>query len=77
VGISTSGKSANIIRAFKVAKEMGLVTIALTGSSGLQDERVDFDLSVPSGSTARIQEEHTAILHCWCEAIDREFAGGT
>jgi glucokinase len=74
VGISTSGKSANIIRAFEIARKMGVVKIALTGRSGLQDERVDFDLSVPSEVTARIQEEHTAILHCWCEAIDSEFA---
>ncbi len=74
VGISTSGRSANILRAFEAAKKAGAATIALTGAAGLHDEDVDFELSVPSKSTARIQEEHTAILHCWCEAIDRAFA---
>jgi glucokinase len=77
IGISTSGRSENILRAFDVAREMGAASIALTGETGLQDEAVDFTLSVPSRSTARIQEEHTAIIHCWCEAIDRAFADKT
>jgi glucokinase len=74
IGISTSGRSENVLSAFDVARDMGAVSIALTGGAGVQDEAVDYTLAIPSKSTARIQEEHTAIIHCWCEAIDRAFA---
>ncbi len=71
VGISTSGTSPNIIKAFEVAKEMGMKTIALTGNDGGSMAKVaDFSLIVPSSSTPRIQETHILIGHILCELVE-------
>jgi D-sedoheptulose 7-phosphate isomerase len=71
VGFSTSGNSANVLAAFQLAREMGIVTIFLGGKTGgLSKGLCDFDIIVPSQTTARIQEVHTFILHQWLEAID-------
>ena len=73
IGISTSGNSENIIRAFHVAKKMGMKTIALTGESGgKMKEVVDILINVPSVDTPRIQESHILIEHIICELIERE-----
>lgn len=72
VAITTSGKSPNVLLAIKAAKERGLKTIALTGSSGsVMDKLADIAIVVPSEETARIQEMHELIYHSWCEFIDR------
>src|SRR5512136_1322812 len=64
VGISTSGNSANVIKAFEVAKEMGMKTVALTGNDGGMLARLaDIALIVPSSSTPRIQETHILVGH--------------
>jgi D-sedoheptulose 7-phosphate isomerase len=76
IGLTTSGRSANVLRGFQAAGECGAVTIALAGQHGLQDAQTDYGLAVPSLTTARIQEEHLAIIHCWCDAIDAAFVGG-
>ncbi|MDX1995979.1 MAG: SIS domain-containing protein [bacterium] len=73
VGITTSGRSANVVRGLEAALERGAVTIALTGEAGLQGLEANVVLAVPSSSTARVQEEHLAIIHCWCDAIDAAF----
>jgi D-sedoheptulose 7-phosphate isomerase len=71
VGISTSGNSTNIVQAMSAAKEMGAITIALTGSSGGKlADKVDHLLNVPSTQTARIQEMHILMIHLLCERID-------
>ena len=72
VGITTSGKSENVLRALKAAKSAGLVTIALTGRTGLAIGDVDVQLRVPSTRTARIQEAHITAIHCICELIEQE-----
>lgn len=73
VGISTSGESENVLRAFRSAKELGLKTIALLGKGGGQaKDLVDTALVVPSDTTARIQESHILIGHILCELIERE-----
>ncbi|MEO0794207.1 MAG: SIS domain-containing protein [Verrucomicrobiota bacterium] len=73
VGISTSGNSENILRAFSVARQRGMVTILLSGKSGgAAKGQCDFELIVPSETTARIQEIHTLILHCWLEMVEAE-----
>lgn len=73
VGISTSGNSNNIIRAFKVAKENGLTTVALTGETGGEmKEYADFLINVPSTDTPRIQESHIMIGHIICEYVESE-----
>lgn len=73
IGISTSGNSENVLRAFKAAKEMSLTTIALLGKGGgSAKELADHALIIPSDSTARIQEAHILIGHILCELIERE-----
>jgi len=71
VGISTSGNSANIIRAFEVAREIGLITVALTGNNGgAIAKTADYALIAPSGKTPRIQELHITIGHVICEMVE-------
>jgi len=71
VGISTSGTSPNIIKAFEVAKEMGMKTVTLTGNDGGALAKVaDYSLIVPSSSTPRIQEVHILIGHILCELVE-------
>lgn len=74
VGISTSGNSADVIRAVESAKELGLRTLGLLGRDGGRLKNLcDDALVVPSPVTARIQEVHQMIYHFWCEAIDEHF----
>ncbi len=70
IGISTSGNSANVIKGFRVAKKLGMVTIALTAEGGKIASNADIALSVPSKSTPRIQEAHIAIGHILCDLTD-------
>jgi D-sedoheptulose 7-phosphate isomerase len=73
IAITTSGKSENILRVMKVAKEMGLITVALLGKGGGAAKKyADHALVVPSDSTARIQEAHMLIGHILCEIIEKE-----
>ena len=78
IGISTSGNSANIIRAFDSAKQKGIMTVALTGRDGGEMAKLaDIALIVPSDSTPRIQESHILIGHILCDIIEKEiFANG-
>jgi len=64
LGVSTSGKSANINRAMQMAREMGLMTIGFTGrDGGRMPPLCDFCFIVPSFSIPRIQETHETLLH--------------
>ncbi len=70
-GISTSGKSPNVIKALEMAKKMGLVTIGFTGRDGGDIARmVDYSLNVSSNSTPRVQEVHITVAHVICEMVD-------
>jgi D-sedoheptulose 7-phosphate isomerase len=70
-GISTSGKSPNVIKALETAKKMGLVTIGFTGRDGGDIARmVDYSLNVSSNSTPRVQEVHITVAHVICEMVD-------
>jgi len=72
VGISTSGNSENIISTFKTAKEIGALTLALTGNDGGKIKQIaDHSLVVKSESTARIQEAHILIGHILCDIIEQ------
>ena len=73
VGLTTSGKSENVVNALGVARARGATTIALVGSAGLSSGEVDHLIVVPSDNTALIQEMHLMILHVWCIAIDEAF----
>jgi len=71
LALTTSGRSQNVLSALVVARELGLVTIALTGAAGgALEGRVDHLLQVPSDDTPRIQEVHLMWAHAWCEAVD-------
>jgi D-sedoheptulose 7-phosphate isomerase len=73
IGISTSGNSANVIRAIEVAKEVGIETIALTGNDGGDLAKVaDYSLIVPSSNTPCIQEVHMAVGHILCEMVEAQ-----
>jgi D-sedoheptulose 7-phosphate isomerase len=76
IGISTSGNSLNIIKAFESAKKKGIKTVALTGRDGGEMAKMaDVALVVPSDSTPRIQESHILIGHIICDIIEKETFG--
>jgi len=73
VGISTSGNSKNICNAFRKAKELGVITIAMTGETGGEMKSMaDYLLNVPSTDTPRIQEAHILIGHIICEIVEAQ-----
>ena len=73
IGLSTSGKSLNIIQAFEKARQMGLKTIAMTGQfDGPLVSLSDVCLQVPSEDTPLIQQAHLVIYHFLCECIEAE-----
>ncbi len=72
VGISTSGRSTNVVEGLAVARGIGAATVALTGSQG--DDLVpvsDLVLRVDSTETPRIQEGHRLAIHCICAGVER------
>ncbi|HMI01435.1 MAG TPA: D-sedoheptulose 7-phosphate isomerase [Pedobacter sp.] len=73
IGISTSGNSENIIRAFRQAKLQGMLTIALTGDKGgKMKTEADLVINIPSNDTPRIQESHILVGHIICEIVEKE-----
>ncbi|MBO8143258.1 MAG: D-sedoheptulose 7-phosphate isomerase [Thermodesulfobacterium sp.] len=71
LGISTSGKSVNVISALKVAKKLGMHTVGLSGGDGgLMKELCDYLILVPSYETPRIQEGHLLFLHIFSELLE-------
>ncbi len=76
VGISTSGKSPNILRAIAKARALGVSSIALVGADASAVGGADVVVRVPSGETARVQEMHLLLYHSWCEAVDGAFGAG-
>ena len=73
IGISTSGNSTNIKRAFEAGKEIGARAIGLLGHNGGEiGEMTDFSLTVPSSDTPRIQEAHLLIIHILCDLIEKD-----
>lgn len=74
LGLTSSGRSLNVLRGLTAARTSGVVTVALTGAAGLSGVEVGHALAVPTASTAHIQELHLMILHIWCEMIDQRCA---
>jgi D-sedoheptulose 7-phosphate isomerase len=73
IGITTSGKSSNVIKALQTAKEIGLETIGFTGNYvDMLLKYTDYIVSVPSSDTPRIQEAHITIGHLICEIVEKE-----
>lgn len=72
VGISTSGRSANVLRAVAAAREMDITSVGLLGRDGGPLKAMcDLSVVVPGTSTARIQEAHIFIGHCWCSLVEQ------
>ena len=75
LGISTSGNSRNVIEAFRVAKDMGMTTIGLTGEGGgKMAELTDILIDAPSRSTPMIQQVHICLYHYICEQVEARLA---
>ena len=76
VGISTSGNSSNIVKAFEVCREKEIGTIALTGQGGGKMKDItDILINVPSTDTPRIQEAHITAGHIICEMVEQAIFG--
>ncbi|WP_282942838.1 SIS domain-containing protein [Paenibacillus sp. RC67] len=76
LGISTSGHSANVLRAVQVARALGVSTIGLTGQTGGKlAELSDVAICVPYHATPDIQERHLPIYHAICIALEEQFFG--
>ena len=74
IGLSTSGNSANIIKAFEAAKAKGVITIAFTGITGGQMKSIsDYLINIPSSDTPRIQESHIMVGHIICELVELSY----
>lgn len=72
IGLSTSGKSKNVVNAFQQCKEMGIISIGLTGENSNSFDICDYIVNVPSTDTPRIQECHILIGHIICQLIEEE-----
>jgi D-sedoheptulose 7-phosphate isomerase len=73
IAISTSGNAANVLEAVAACKQLGIITVGLTGGDGgTLAKQVDYVLKVSDGkNTARIQETHILVGHVICEMVDR------
>jgi D-sedoheptulose 7-phosphate isomerase len=71
IGISTSGNSKNILRAFEAAKAIGMVVVAFTGATGGEmKQHADYLINIPSKDTPRIQESHIMVGHIVCQLVE-------
>lgn len=75
IGISTSGNSANIVKAMEYCRENGIFTISLTGSRECKMDAADLVIKVPSSETPRIQECQTLIGHIICCIVEKNIFG--
>ena len=76
LAISTSGNSKNCIKALKLAKSMGIHTVAYTGNKGgTMKDHADLNVIIPSDTTMNIQESHLALEHIFCMVVERFYFG--
>jgi len=74
VGLSTSGNSANIVKAFEVARKKGITTVGFTGlDGGAMKSLSDHLINIPSKDTPRIQESHIMIGHIICQLVEENY----
>lgn len=77
IGLSTSGKSPNVIKAFETARKQEMLTVAFTGQKeNILNTLANFCLKVPSTDTPRIQEVHILFGHILCQLIEEALFGG-
>lgn len=73
IGLSTSGNSANIVKALETARGMGVITVAFTGiTGGVLKGTCDYLVNVPSSDTPRIQESHILVGHIICQLAEEK-----
>jgi len=70
IGITTSGNSPNVLRAFEICRGLGIISVGLAGNGGKIQSMCDYLISVPSDSTPRIQEAHITIGHIICGLVE-------
>ena len=75
IGLSTSGNSVNLMKAWEACKANGLVTVALVGAKSCSMDVYDHVIHVPSADTPRIQECQTLIGHILCDAVEQSLFG--
>jgi len=76
IGLSTSGKSKNVVAAVRAARALGLTTVALTGrTGGTLASLAEILLPAPAEETYRVQEYHLPIYHALCAAVEEELFG--
>ena len=76
IGISTSGKSPNIVRAFQACAKKGIIRVGFTGQGGVEmAPYCDYCLVVPSRETPRVQEAHILIAHIFCALVEEDLFG--
>jgi D-sedoheptulose 7-phosphate isomerase len=76
LAISTSGNSKNCVKALKLAKTLGIHTIAYTGNNGgVMSALADINVIIPSDTTMNIQESHLALEHIYCMVVERFYFG--
>ena len=76
IGLSTSGNSGNIIKAFEVARQKKMITVGFTGATGGKMKAVsDYLVNVPSTDTPRIQESHIMAGHIVCQLVEEKYFG--
>jgi D-sedoheptulose 7-phosphate isomerase len=77
VGITTSGRSPNVVQALQLARERGLVTVGLTGNGGGRlAGLVEYLIDVPHAETPRIQEVHAMVVHVLCQVVEEAMPRG-
>jgi D-sedoheptulose 7-phosphate isomerase len=70
-GLSTSGNSPNVLAGMRAARELGLHCLGMTGQGGALIEASDLVLTVPTATTARVQETHIIMGHMLCQLVDQ------
>ena len=74
VGLSTSGNSGNILKAFEAARAKGIITVGFTGKTGGKMKPLsDYLINVPSADTPRIQESHIMAGHIICQLVEEQY----
>ena len=76
IGLSTSGNSGNIIKAFDIAREKKMITVGFTGATGGKMKAAsDYLINIPSTDTPRIQESHIMAGHIICQLVEEKYFG--
>ena len=74
IGLSTSGNSGNIVKAFEVARAKKITTVGFTGTTGgIMKTSSDYLINVPSSDTPRIQESHITLGHIICQLVEERY----